>query len=235
MLNGQEFLMAKKRKFADARQETFETRKKIGFPSSPKKWKDAKANYSEHELVINNHPVMEDWESDYMQVLASIACSQGGKVLEIGFGMGISSGYIQSHDIVEHVIIEANSDVFDKLIEFAKSAPEKVTPIFGFWQNVTKDLPDETFDGILFDTYPLQESEVHKNHFDFFVEAYRLLKNGGILTYYSDEINDFSPEHRLALERSGFKNINMQICDVNPPADCLYWKSKTIVAPIVRK
>ncbi len=227
--------MARKRKFADARQETFETRKKIGFPSSPKNWKDAKANYSEHELVINDHPVMEDWESDYMQALASIACSQGGKVLEVGFGMGISSRYIQSHDIDEHVIIEANSDVFDKLIKFAQSAPGKVTPIFGFWQDVTKNLPDEMFDGILFDTYPLRESEVHKNHFDFFVEAYRLLKSGGILTYYSDEIADFSPDHKKALEGAGFQNIDKQICDVNPPEDCLYWKSKTIVAPIVRK
>jgi guanidinoacetate N-methyltransferase len=38
-------------------------------------------------LSIMNHSAMEAWEDDYMEALAEIATSNGGRVLEIGFGM----------------------------------------------------------------------------------------------------------------------------------------------------
>ncbi len=34
---------------------------------------------------------------------------------KVGFGLGISAGYVQSFPIDEHVIIEANKGVFEKL------------------------------------------------------------------------------------------------------------------------
>ncbi|MEI8270862.1 MAG: hypothetical protein WCG45_05865, partial [bacterium] len=79
--------------------------------------------------------------------------------------------------------------------------------------------------------------EIHKNHFEFFNSAFEKLKKGGVLTYYSDEINDFSPEHLERLLNAGFKkeNINKKIVNVEPPEDCQYWKDKTILAPIIIK
>ena len=38
--------------------------------------------------------VLMDWESSIMEASADYVCSNGGDILEIGFGMGISAGYI---------------------------------------------------------------------------------------------------------------------------------------------
>ena len=119
---------------------------------------------------------MESWEYPYMRELAETVAHSGGKILEIGFGLGISANLIQTYNIEEHTVIEANHQVFQKLLEFQSNSRRKVTAIFGFWQEIINEFEDESFDGILFDTYPLTEKEIHSNHFSFFEHAYRLLK-----------------------------------------------------------
>lgn len=222
-------------KFNDVRSITQQSRCDIGFLEDFHQWKTEKATFTENELIIQGHPVMERWEENYMEELAAIASSQGGDVLEIGFGMGISAEFIQTHDIKTHTIIEANEDVFLMLEQFAKESARPIKSLLGFWQDVTKTLPDASFTGILFDTYPLTKEEIHQNHFTFFEEAYRLLQPGGTLTYYSDEIDTFGESHIAKLQNAGFKNIEKKICNVVPPKDCQYWKSSTILAPIITK
>lgn len=178
---------------------------------------------------------MEDWEDGYMRELATIAAQGGGTVLEVGFGMGISAGYIQRFPIEEHIVIEANRAVYEKLLAFSQTAPCNVTPLLGFWEEITPSLRDGSITGILFDTYPLTEGEIHTNHFPFFKEAFRLLQPNGTLTYYSDEIEEFSPDHEEALREAGFTRLEKRICSVAPPPDCAYWKSPTILAPLIRK
>ena len=208
---------------------------RIGFPEVPDTWRYARAEFKNGSLYILGHPVMEAWEAPYMRRLAEIATANGGMVLEVGFGLGLSSGYIQQHDIKRHIVIEANSDVFGRLQHFARLAPRPVDPWFGFWQDLLPTIPDNSIDGILFDTYPMKESELHCNHFAFFGEAYRVLRPGGVFTYYSDEITDLSPQHLDLLREAGFTSIDHEVCSVEPPEECLYWSSKTIVAPVVVK
>ena len=219
----------------DIRQTTFLERIVIGYEGVKNQWSTAPAEYTAKTLTICGHPVMEDWEDEYMKLLAKIVTNNGGHILEIGFGMGISATYIQSHFISKHTIIEANQDVFTEAKSWSVKSKVPVELLLGFWEDQTSKLSDNSFDGILFDTYPLTETEIHKNHFFFFKEAYRLLKPGGILTYYSDEISNFSPEHHALLKAAGFSSINKVICPVAPPPDCQYWKSATILAPIVTK
>jgi len=220
-------------------KNTIESRKDIGFLANRKEWATEPAVYDKHTLRIAGHPVMEDWELGYMQDLAKVATSRGGKILELGYGLGLSAAAIQSHNIESHYVIECNTDVIKKAFENSRSAIEKnrFHILSGFWQDVTPLIMDETFDGILFDTYPLTEEEIHKNHFWFFKEAHRLLKPGGILTYYSDESREFSQQHILKLTEAGFKkeNIKFETCNVNPPKDCEYWQEKTIIIPIIKK
>ena len=207
---------------------------KIGFPKKPSEWKKMPAVFSEGKLSIAGHPVMEDWEDSYMQELAQIATSNGGVVLELGFGLGISANYVQQQPIDKHIIIEANEEVYVRLEEFAKNATFEVEPRLGLWEEILPSIPDVNIDGILFDTYPLSEEEI-ECEFPFFEHAYRVLKKGGIFTYYSSEVSDFSPQHLQLLQSAGFSNIQKKVCAVNPPDDCLYWKSKTMIAPIIRK
>jgi guanidinoacetate N-methyltransferase len=111
---------------------------------------------------------MQRWETPLMRELADLVGTKGGRVLEVGFGMGIgfvvlnltfeaiSATFIQQYEqVTEHVIIEANAEVFKRLQQFAENSPRKVTPMFGFWQEVVTNLESESFDGILFDPYPV--------------------------------------------------------------------------------
>lgn len=200
-------------------------------------WREAPASFTEDKLEILGHPVMEEWERPYMQELARIAASKGGRVLEIGFGMAISATYLHQYPLEEHLIIEANKDVFEKINSFAQTVPHKVTPLLGFWQDLMPTLPDNSIDGILFDPYPMNAEDFSLLilAIAFFPHAYRVLKPGGVLTYYSAEYETFSPQHQAALIETGFTQISGTIVPVDTPPDCRYWKHPTFLAPIIVK
>jgi guanidinoacetate N-methyltransferase len=216
-------------------KRTVQSRVDIGFPTKGK-WVASPAEYTSDSLRIAGHPVMEAWEQNYMEMLADIATKNGGQVLEVGYGMGISAKAIQALDRVSsHVVIEAHPGVAKRFLDDFPDQAGNTHILTGFWEDVTPLLADNSFDGILFDTYPLSEEEIHANHFWFFKEAHRLLKPGGILTYYSDEALGFSAKHMAKLQEAGFSDVAAKVCDVHPPADCEYWDEKTMLAPIVRK
>lgn len=205
---------------------------------SHESWKKTIPLYTEKSLLIKSYQVMQRWEDGYMKSLAAIATSKGGNVLEVGFGMGISAGYIQkSKKINSHTVIECHPAV----IEFAKKMfnqklkSGRLELLEGFWEDITPNLPEKLYDGILFDSCPLDSGVEFFQFFPFFEEACRLLKDEGIFTYFSDEATEISSEHRKELETAGFKNIGFKICKVHPPKSCEYWKHHTIVSPIIRK
>lgn len=205
---------------------------------SHKSWQETKPIFTEKSLLIKSYQVMQRWEDGYMKSLAAIATSKGGDVLEVGFGMGISAKYIQrSKKIKFHTVIECHPAV----IEFAKKMFSKelelgrMKLLEGFWEDIIPDLADKLYDGILFDSCPLDSGVEFFQFFPFFEEAYRLLKDDGIFTYFSDEATEISSEHKKELETAGFRNIDFKICKVHPPKSCEYWKHHTIVSPIIRK
>lgn len=186
--------------------------------------------------VVNQ--IMQSWETPYMKRLAEISTSKGGDVLEVGFGMGISAGFIQkSKKIKTHTVIECHplminsaKQKFAKQIKSGRFILEE-----GFWENVTKKFSDKSFDGIFFDSCPLDSEVEFFQFFPFFEEALRLLKDDGVFTYFSDEPLKISKIHLDHLKKAGFKNIKFEISKVEPPKSCLYWKHNSIVVPIVKK
>ena len=220
-------------------QEIIRDLNNIGFPDDLSKWKSAPAIIDPDgtTLRILGHPVMEAWEKPYMRKLASIATSHaaGGRVLELGFGLGISACFIQSSKIAEHIIIEMNASIAEHARRFAAEKSQQVTIIEGLWQDITPRLETSSFQGILFDTYPMNEEEVDTIFYPFLEHAFRLLSPGGRLTYYSDESDGFSPYHLAALKGAGFHKIDGEVITISPPTDCRYWRQKTILAPIIER
>jgi guanidinoacetate N-methyltransferase len=217
---------------------TVESRRRIGFPSGKAEWCEATASYTAHNLWIAGHPVMQDWEDGYMATLAEIVGRVGGRTLEVGYGLGLSARYLTKMDSVEeHWIIECHPDVIARAVTDLRHelSTGRVHLLGGFWEDVVESLDDEQFDGILFDTYPLTEEEVHANHYPFFSEAHRLLKNGGVFTYYSDEATELSESHLARLRAAGFVDIDWITVPVSPPESCEYWQDQSLVAPIVKK
>ena len=119
---------------------------------SDKEWKEKKLNHYDNKILFDNnndHYVMGDWEDPVMKAHAEIACRNGGHILEVGFGMGISANYIQKQDIKSHTIIELNDEVYDKAVEWAKDKPNTKI-VSGDWKTVELD---EKFDAIFFDAH----------------------------------------------------------------------------------
>lgn len=201
-------------------------------------WIKSQINFSKLGLEIKNFQVMQYWEKNYMKELAKVVTLKGGDILEIGFGLGISASFIQaSKKTHSHTIVEAHPDIVSLISKKnrEKIAKGKIIPICGFWETVTLKLRGEAFDGILFDTSPIDREVGFFHFFPFFKEAFRLLKKGGIFTYFSDESKEFSKKHLKELKAAGFSKIDYKICKVYPPKDCRYWREKTILVPIIFK
>lgn len=203
-------------------------------------WKKEEADYHHDDklgevLVIDGHPVMEEWEKPYMRALAKVAGSKGGKVLEVGFGLGLSASCIQEQDIEEHLIIEANEGVVKRGKEWAKDKPHKVTFLEGMWQDVVAGLEDNSLDGVLYDTYPNTKEEQHIHQFGFIKEIYPKLKPGGILTYCNlTSIGVLKGEHKEwktlwnktqvpHIRTCGFTDYKFETSPVTPPEECKYY------------
>ncbi|MCK9904561.1 methyltransferase [Parafrankia colletiae] len=178
-------------------------------------------------LLVSGQEVMQTWEEPLMRTLATAVTRPGGTVCEVGFGLGISAGFVQEHGPSGHTVIEANPDVAVTAREWAAGRAGAEIAV-GRWQDVLPGLG--RFDGILFDTYPLDEREVDDyvvrdatfaEH--FFPHAAAHLTDGGSFTYYSNEIDSVSRRHQRSLLRH-FETFSVRVVDgLRPPADCSYW------------
>ena len=73
-----------------------------------------KLTYTEEGELLDDHgnAIMMEWERPIMKEQAKTTTSKGGRVLNIGFGMGIIDSYIAETDgVIEHWIIEPHPDV----------------------------------------------------------------------------------------------------------------------------
>jgi hypothetical protein len=204
-------------------------------------WEESRARYDEDELVIEEQQVMQSWERPLMKAMARIVAETGGDVLEVGFGMGISATFIQEAGVRSHTIVECNQDVIEEFHRWRSRYPDRdIRLVEGKWQDVEDRL--DGFDGVFFDTYPVDEEEFREyvlRHITFaqhfFPTAAKCLRKGGIFTYYTNEIDTFSRRHqRLVFEH--FDSLSLEVVrGLRPPKDCNYWWADSmVVAKAVR-
>jgi len=164
-------------------------------------------------LTDMEHEVMMDWEDELMSASAAYVTENGGDILEVGFGMGISAGYIQSHSIDSHTIVENHPQIIPKAIKWA-SNKSNVTIVSQSWYDAKDSLG--TFDGLFYDTY----GDLDCKHFSSSLNE--LTKNGSKVTWWNgrtDESNDLN-----------IPNCTYQEFDVNPPQNT-YFNSTTYYLP----
>ena len=144
-----------------------------------KEWKEKKLNHYDNRILFDDRDelyVMGDWEDPIMKAHAEITCRNGGHILEVGFGMGISANYIQEQDIESHTIIELNDEVYEKAVEWAKDKPNTEI-VSGDWKTLELD---KKFDAIFFDAY------VQDKLFMLFpIHILKFCKVGTILTFFN--------------------------------------------------
>ena len=135
-----------------------------------------------------DNEVMMSWEDSLMSASAAYVTEGGGDILEIGFGMGISAGYIQSHSVSSHTIIEPHPQMVEKAVEWS-NGKSNVTIISQSWADVTGSLG--TYDGIFYDT------SYDDKHNLFSSSLSELTKTGtklSVFNSYSSETNIFNLE-----------------------------------------
>ena len=138
-------------------------------------FKDTTLVFTDNEIAIDDgRSVMMDWEAPIMEKTAEYICQSKGDILEIGFGMGICSDYIQSQDVNSHTIVEIHPQIIERLKLWAEDK-DNVTIVEGDWISVELG----TYDGIFIDTY----EDENWNKFKAF--ALSKGKSGAKITYWN--------------------------------------------------
>ena len=158
--------------------------------------------------------VMMDWEASIMEKSAEFICHNNGDILEIGFGMGICSDYIQAQGVNSHTVVEIHPQIIEKLKVWA-DGKSNVIIVEGDWNDVNGL---STYDGIFIDTY----GDDNWNSFKPF--ALNKAKSGAKVTYW----NNFESENN----EHSFDSISFENISISPDSNG-YMNGNTYYMPKV--
>ncbi|KAL0721561.1 hypothetical protein Bca4012_036160 [Brassica carinata] len=202
-----------------------------------------RVTFSEDKIMDNESKgVMMAWEKPLMEAHAKAICTNGGSILNVGFGMGLVDTAIQRYNPTKHTIIEAHPDVYRRMMESGWGDKENVRIVFGRWQDVVDELDECGYDGIFFDTY----GEYYEDLWEFHQRLPKLLKADGVYSYFNGFCGSNAFFHvvycnlvTLEIESLGFSTQLIPL----PVKDCLgdegwegvkqkYWQLDTYYLPV---
>tara|TARA_R100001463_G_scaffold131367_1_gene191323 strand:+ start:1153 stop:1719 length:567 start_codon:yes stop_codon:yes gene_type:complete len=157
--------------------------------------------------------VMMDWEDSIMKKSADYVCQNGGNILEIGFGMGISADYIQANSINSHTIVENHPQIIEKAKAWAADKPN-VTIIEDDWHSAKDSL--STYDGIFYDTFGDENMDKFKSSLN------NLTNTGCKVTWW----NSVASENNYY----SIDGVTYEAITVSPPSNC-YFNHTTYYLP----
>ena len=165
-------------------------------------FKDTILTFEDDKIVTDDgREVMMDWEAPIMEKSAEYICQSKGDILEIGFGMGICSDYIQAQDVNSHTIVEIHPQIIEKLKIWA-DGKSNVTIVEGDWYTVGGL---STYDGIFLDTFG------DDNFSSFKAFALSKAKDGAKITYWNNNEAEYNPH--------SFNPINYEQISITPASN----------------
>jgi guanidinoacetate N-methyltransferase len=193
------------------------------------------------QSVFSDDEIMEDWQAPLMRAMAEVVTAAHGDVLEIGFGRGVSAGYIQAGGVRSHTIVECNDSVIERFQHWRAQFPERdIRLIAGLWQDTVSQW--DQYDGLFFHTFPLSEAEYIETVVNsvtfaehFFPTAAAHLRPGGVFTYMTNEIDSFSRAHQRLVFRY-FRSFELSRVALQVPPDVrdTWWADSMIVIKAVK-
>ena len=191
--------------------------------------------------TLADDEIMETWQVPLMAAMADAATETHGDVLEIGFGRGVSASFIQERGVRSHTIVECNDSVVARFHEWRETQPQAdIRLLHGRWQDVTEQMG--LYDAIFFHTYPLNTEEYVEHVLQavtfaehFFPTAAAHLREGGVFTYMTNEIDSFSRAHQR-LVFSYFRSFTLSLVPLSLPPDVAdtWWADSMVVIKAVK-
>lgn len=147
--------------------------------------------YPEATSRTGEKAVMMDWEDPIMFQHARYVAENGGNILEIGYGMGISARYIQSFGPRTHTIVEIHPDIAREANNWG-GKQQGVTVLQGDWYSLTREIQGlGPFDGIFYDAYG-------DDNIKYLVEfCTSILSKGGRFTLWNPLPYPFGKEEKV--------------------------------------
>ena len=164
-------------------------------------------------ITETGEEVMMSWEDSLMSASAAYVTQNGGDILEIGFGMGMSAGYMHSHSISSHTIIENHPEIIPKAVQWANNK-SNVTIISQSWYDVRNSIGH--FDGIFYDTYG------DDTNYLFSSSLSSLTKSGTKVTFWNNNQNQ---SNDLNIPNCQYQQISVT------PDDNMYFNGNTYYMP----
>ncbi|PWU15542.1 MAG: hypothetical protein C5B49_11675 [Bdellovibrio sp.] len=213
-------------------------------------WREAKAKFvrngaGEEELYIEGLQVMSEFEAPYMREIAREVTIHGGKILNVGFGLGIIDREIEAlrdvTDISEHHIIELNDEVADRAESWRKQQryPERIFIHRGHWQDVVRELARAgiLFDGVAYDAFPLKKADLHRDFIPFFetIMDIRIVRPvTGVISFYLDSTDGLGRRFKEFASSLGVHDFQERVIPISLPAEeTQYWRQPFFITPVL--
>lgn len=214
------------------------------------RWPNSKAQYvttkeGEHILKICDLEVMSDFETPYLNRLAEIATIHGGKILHIGYGLGIVDDYIQKQRSVRKIdalhIIEFHNEVYCHAKKWREEQKDKAKIFLhhGEWRDILGKLAKKKmqFDGVIYDGFPLEIDEICRDVVNFLyalIHMKLVKEKTGIITFYMDSVDGIGERFQRYLQLLGINEIQVKKVDIELPKRTIeYWKTPYFLAPLL--
>lgn len=163
--------------------------------------------YLDETSPTGKREVMMSWEDNIMSASAKYVAENGGNILEIGFGMGISANYIQSYSPTSHIIVEIHPQIIPIAQAWAEGK-SGVQILQGDWYEIRELITQNgLYDGIFHDTY----GDKNRRHILDFCGS--IIKTGGRFTLW----NEFSKPLNLPQFQGAITHDIISLSDIQVP------------------